>query len=181
MPPIVTGLHINAVTLGTSFRVCAIWRVGGVAEPERRCAFPRALLLPRRGTEQDWAVDSALIAVEEQRIGDGSLCVDLATTLDGITVTGLRPGLCGSELLELSRAALGEGHEEWAERARRDPRTFHAVAAGHYVLLRHAAAVADRDPARPGGRALIVHEREHPVLRAYIAALLTRTRKDTEC
>ncbi|CAL9582381.1 hypothetical protein [Streptomyces sp. enrichment culture] len=172
-PPMTTGLHINAVALGDSCRICAIWRVSGPADHRRRaCEFAFALLLPRRGTEQDWAAETALCALDERRFGDGPVCVDLATTVDGIAVDALRPGLCGPDLLETSRAALGEGHQEWSELARSDPAAFRAAASEGYVLLRHAAVVTDCGPAGPGGRVPVVHVREHRVMRAYAAALL---------
>ncbi|MFH8702402.1 hypothetical protein [Streptomyces rubrogriseus] len=171
-PPLITGLHINAVALGDSCRICAIWRVSRPADPRPACEPVVALLLPRRGTEQDWAAETALRALGEQRLGDGPVCVDLATTVDGIAVDTLRPGLCEPGLLEASRAALGEGHQEWAELARGNPSAFHAAASDGYVLLRHAAVVTECDPAGPGGRVPVVHAREHRVLRAYGAALL---------
>ncbi|MFD4024070.1 hypothetical protein ACFWRV_11200 [Streptomyces sp. NPDC058576] len=172
MPSMNTGLHINAVALENSRRICAIWRVSVPADQQQACKFAFALLLPRRGTEQDWAAETALRAVEDQRFRDGPVCVDLTTTVDGIAVDALRPGLCGSDLLEMSRAALGEGQQEWAELAHEDPSAFHAAASDSYVMLRHAAVVTERDPMGPGVPIHIVHEREPRVLQAYVAALL---------
>ncbi|WP_328318229.1 hypothetical protein [Streptomyces sp. NBC_00388] len=178
MPYMDTGLHINTVTLGNSRRICAIWRVSVPVGRQPACKFAFALLLPRRGPEQDWAAEIALGAVEEQRLRDGPVCVDLTTTVDGISVEALRPGLCGSDLLEISRAALGEGQQEWAGLAHRDAPAFHALASDSYVMLRHAAVVTVGGPAGPGGSTHIVHEREHRVLRAYMAALLANARAE---
>ncbi|MEV1047757.1 hypothetical protein [Streptomyces sp. NPDC049916] len=175
MAPMSTGLHVNAVVLGASHRICAIWKVSGPAGRREGCAFPFALLLRRRGTEQDWAAETALGALAGRR-ADGPVCVDLTTTVHGIEVGALRPGLCGTDLLEASRTALGEGHREWARRADEDPSAFHAAASGSYVLRRHAAVLAGQGPrGRGGGPVRVVHEREQPVLRAYAAALLART------
>ncbi|MFB6548561.1 hypothetical protein [Streptomyces sp. NPDC056405] len=146
--------------------------MSGPADRQRPCDFAFALLLPRRGTEQDWAAETALGALEERWCGDGPVCVDLTTTVDGIAVDALRPGLCGADLLEVSRAALGAGHQEWAELADHDPSAFHSTASDGYLLLRHAAVVDDCAATGPGGRVRIVHAREHRVLRAYVAALL---------
>jgi len=175
-----TWLHINAVALGNSRRICAIWKVSDPAGQGQACEFGFALLLPRNGAEQDWAAETALGALKEQRLGNGPVCVDLTTTVDGIAVGALRPGLCGADLLEVSREALGEGHQEWAELAHGDPSAFHSVASDGYVLLRHAAIVAGRDPTGPGGRVRIVHVREHRVLGAYVAALLSNAGVDSE-
>ncbi|PCG86026.1 hypothetical protein CIB93_11010 [Streptomyces sp. WZ.A104] len=174
MPSMSTGLHVNAVVLGSSRRICAIWKVSGPADRRRACEFTFALLLRRRGPEQDWAAETALGALEEG-FDDGPVCVDLTTTVHGIEVDALRPGLCGADLLEASRAALGEGHQEWAKLAHEDPQAFRAGASGSYVLLRHAAVMAGVGTGR-GERppVHVVHEREHRVLRAYAAALAAK-------
>ncbi|MFD7093329.1 hypothetical protein [Streptomyces xanthophaeus] len=172
MTSMTTGLHINAVALGNSRRICAIWRVSGPPGQQQPCTFALALLLPRRGTEQDWAAETALGAVEEQRFRDGPVCVDLTTTVDGIVVDALRPGLCGSDLLETSRTALGKGQHDWAELALEDPSAFHAAASERYVMRRHAAVVTVGAPMGSGCPVHIVHEREPRVLKAYVAALL---------
>ncbi|WP_318199479.1 hypothetical protein [Streptomyces sp. SCL15-4] len=180
MPATRPGLHVNALVLGRTRRICAIWRVGGPAGASHPCAFHAAYLLPRRGPEQDWAVDTVLGALDERHAcDDGPLCADLATTRNGMAVTALRPGLCAPFLLELSRTALGLGQREWAELAGGSPRAFHATASGDYRMYRYAAAVAL--PVRAGGCRVrqVVDEWEQPVLRAYAAALLATERSRT--
>ena len=174
MPPLSSGLHLNVVSLGSSRRVCAIWKVGGPVDPGRPCAFPDALLLPRRGAEQDWAAQVALAALDEQGLGDGPACVDLTTTAGGVRFTALRPGLCAPDLMELSQAALGGGHREWTDLSRSRPASFHTTAAQPYALRRHAAAVTTHTQDGPG-RVHILHRRSEHVLRAYAAARLARS------
>ncbi|MFF8402803.1 PLP-dependent aminotransferase family protein [Streptomyces sp. NPDC014846] len=169
-----SGLHLSVVSLGSSRRVCAIWKVSGPADPGRPCAFPDTLLLPRRGAEQDWAAEVALAALDERDLGDGPACVDLTTTAEGVRFTALRPGLCHPDLLELSRAALGDGHREWADLSRTRPASFHATAAQPYALRRHAAAVTTHTQDGPG-RVHVLHRRSEHVLRAYTAARLARS------
>ncbi|CAL9480986.1 PLP-dependent aminotransferase family protein [Streptomyces sp. enrichment culture] len=174
MPPLPSGLHLSVVSLGSSRRVCAIWKVGGPADPGRPCVFPDALLLPRRGAEQDWAAQLALAALDERGVGDGPACVDLTTTAGGVRFTALRPGLCHPDLMELSRAALGGGHREWTDLSRSRPASFHATAAQPYALHRHAAAVTTHTQDGPG-RLHVLHRRPEHVLRAYAAARLARS------
>ncbi|WP_175407859.1 hypothetical protein [Streptomyces sp. TRM64462] len=176
MAAIRTGLHISTVTLGTSHRVCAIWRVRdhtdapptSSTDTVSPCALPTALLLPRRGAEQDWAVETVLAALRERGGGDGPSCATLSTSADGIRLTSLRRGLCDADLLELARTGLGEGQREWAALAARDPAAFHAAAPAPYVLRRHAAAFHVRRP-DGGGHARLVHRRSEEVLRAFTA------------
>ncbi|MCZ7460686.1 hypothetical protein [Streptomyces sp. WMMC940] len=177
MPPFSAGLHINVVSLGLTRRICAIWRVGSPVG-QRPCEFSGALLLPRRGAEQRWAVETAVAALEEHGVGDGPACVDLTTTATGIELGAVRGGLCRSDLLELSRAALGDGHREWADLAVDHPADFRTAAGVPYVVLRHAATVTLRSPDGPGSpdrRVRLLHPRQQDVLRAYTAALLANT------
>ncbi|WP_306320201.1 MULTISPECIES: hypothetical protein [unclassified Streptomyces] len=176
MPSPPSGLHVNVVSLGTTRRVCAIWKVAGpAAESERRCAFPYALLLPRRGAEQDWAAELALAALDERATGDGPACVDLTTPAEGVRFTALRPGLCHPDLMELSRAALGGGHREWTDLSRDRPTVFHTAAARPYTLHRHAAAVTTHTEDGPD-RVHVLHRRPEHVLRAFAAARLAAQR-----
>ncbi|OII62933.1 hypothetical protein BJP40_26420 [Streptomyces sp. CC53] len=173
MVPISTGLHVSTVSAGGSHRVCAIWRVHGRAAspPDTSCVYPAALLLPRRGAEQDWAVETVLAALRERGAPDGPACAALTTDADGIGLVRLSSGPCDADLLELGRAALGRGQREWAALAARDPAAFHAAADAPYVLRRQAALV--RGP-RPGRRPVhMVHRRSEAVLRAFTADLLS--------
>ncbi|WP_051807523.1 hypothetical protein [Streptomyces sp. NRRL F-2664] len=167
-----TGLHISIVTLGSAQRVCAIWSVRGTAAEEHACEFPGALLLPRKGAEQDWAVETALAAVLEQCPADGPVCVNLTTTAGGIEAEGLRTGLCASDLLNLARTALGEDQREWAELARADPAAFHATAAQPYTLRQQAACLITRGPNGPHKDVTLLHARQDTVLRDYTVGLL---------
>ncbi|MCS0600540.1 PLP-dependent aminotransferase family protein [Streptomyces sp. LP11] len=174
MSPLPSGLHLSVVSLGSSRRVCAIWKVGGPVDPGRPCAFPDALLLPRRGAEQDWAAQIAFAALDEQGLGDGPACVDLTTTAKGVRFTALRAGLCHPDLMELAHAALGDGHREWTDLSRSRPVSFHATAAQPYALRQHAAAVTTHTQDGPG-RLHVLHRRSEHVLRAYAAARLARS------
>ncbi|WP_236241608.1 hypothetical protein [Streptomyces sp. CC228A] len=173
MAPLSTGLHISTVSAGGSHRVCAIWRVHGrpAPAPDRSCAHPAALLLPRRGAEQDWAVETVLAALRERGAPDGPACAALTTDADGIALVRLRGGLCDADLLELGRAALGAGQREWAALADSDPAAFRAAADAPYALRRQAAVV--RGPQPGGGPVHVVHRRAEEVLRAYTADLLS--------
>ncbi|MFF9050900.1 hypothetical protein ACF09Z_07025 [Streptomyces erythrochromogenes] len=166
-----TGLHISVVTLGSTHRICAIWSVRGTAADV--CEFPGALLLPRRGAEQDWAVETALAQLAGHGAGDGPSCLDLTTTAGGIEPAGYRPGLCASDLLGLARTALGEGQREWAELARADPAAFHGTAARPYAMRRQAACLVTRDPDGPRRDVTLLHARQDRVLRDYTVGLLT--------
>ncbi|MGW7050521.1 hypothetical protein [Streptomyces sp. NPDC054887] len=172
MPSIHWGLHISTVRLGASHRVCAVWRVSGPADPRHPCEFPGALLLSRRGAEQDWAVETTLAALDAQPLGDGPACATLTTTAQGIELVSLRPGLCAVELRQLSRTALGEDHDGWARLSREDPAAFHASAASPYVARRQAAVLLTREPDGRRGHRRVVHERQAEVLRDYTAALV---------
>ncbi|MFI5861038.1 hypothetical protein [Streptomyces sp. NPDC051546] len=163
-----TGLHISIVTLGSTHRICAIWSVRGTATEV--CEFPGALLLPRRGAEQDWGVETALAAYGG---GDGPACVDLTTTSGGIEPAGFRRGLCASDLLGLTRTALGEGQQEWADLARAAPAAFHGTAARPYVMCRQAACLVTRDREGPHRDVKLLHARQDRVLRDYTVGLLT--------
>ncbi|MFE5869250.1 hypothetical protein ACFQ6V_11420 [Streptomyces roseifaciens] len=146
--------------------------MSGPADPQRPCEFPGALLLPRKGAEQDWAVETALAALDEHAIGEGPACTDLTTAADGIRIAALRPGLCSRELQDLSRTALGESHGDWARLSREDPAAFRAAAAGTYVLRTQVATLATRGPDGRPGRSQLVHARQDKVLRAYMAGLV---------
>ncbi|MCZ4085688.1 hypothetical protein [Streptomyces antarcticus] len=167
-----TGLHISVVTLGSSHRICAIWSVRGTAAAEDPCEFPGALLLPRKGAEQDWALETALAAIRAYGAGDGPACVDLTTTADGIEPAGLRSGLCASDLLGLARTALGEGQQEWAELACEDPAAFHGTAAQPYTMRQQAACLVTRDRDSPRRNVRLLHARQDTVLRDYTVGLL---------
>ncbi|MBB1259046.1 hypothetical protein [Streptomyces alkaliterrae] len=172
MPPVPAGLHLSLVLLEASHRVCAIWRVSGAADPRTPCEFPGALLLPRRGAEQDWAVDTALTALHRRGVhGPGPACVDLAVTADGITPAALRVGLCAERLRALTRDALGEDQADWAALAHRDPAAFRTAADRPYVVRRPAAALAVPGPDGLPHRAEVVDRRPEPALRAYTAAV----------
>ncbi|MFJ3922599.1 hypothetical protein [Streptomyces sp. NPDC090022] len=167
-----TGLHISVVTLGSAHRICAIWSVRGTAAAEHPCEFPGALLLPRKGAEQDWAVETALAAAVAHGAGDGPACVDLTTTAGGIEPAGLRTGVCASDLLDLARTALGEDQREWAELARTDPAAFRAAARRPYSMRQRAACLVTRDPAGPRRDVRLLHARQDTVLRDYTVGLL---------
>ncbi|MET9695316.1 hypothetical protein ABZY31_00060 [Streptomyces sp. NPDC006529] len=166
-----TGLHISLVKLGSAQRICAIWSVRGSGTDP--CEFPGALLRPRRGAEQDWAVETALEAMAAHGAGDGPACVDLTTTADGIAPAGIRPGLCASDLLGLARTALGEDQREWAELARADPAAFRGAAARPYAMCRQAARLVTRDPDGPRRETTLLHARQDRVLHDYAVGLLT--------
>ncbi|WP_344124240.1 hypothetical protein [Streptomyces blastmyceticus] len=146
--------------------------MSGPVDPQRPCEFPGALLLPRRGAEQDWAVEMALAALDEHAIGERPACTDLITTADGIRIASQRPGLCSPELQELSRTALGASHGDWDRLFREDPAAFRAAAADGYVLHKQAAVLATRGPDGRLRRSQVVHARQEKVLRDYTAGLL---------
>lgn len=191
MPTFAAGLHLHVVSLGHTHRICAVWRVVawrdcsplGAPADDLPCAFSGALLLPRRGAEQRWAVETAVATLDEGDAGDGPVCVDLTTTAEGIEPGAVRPGLCRSEeLLELARAATGDGQREWADLARDAPAAFHARAGDPYPLQRHAAAVTLRSPDGPGSpdrRVRLLHRRPQDVLRGYTTALLANAANDS--
>ncbi|MCM2578517.1 hypothetical protein [Streptomyces meridianus] len=147
MSPSGTGLHVTTVSLGRAHHICAVWRVRRpMGPPDVSCAFPSALLLPRRGAEQEWAVECALTALCTSGPASGPACVDLDTGTDGIKVSSVRAGLCTPELRELARTSTGEGQEGWAALAAEQPGAFRARAGSDYRMARHAAVVSVASP-----------------------------------
>ncbi|GAA3181897.1 MULTISPECIES: hypothetical protein [Streptomyces] len=172
MSPRHAGIHLSVVSLGSAHRVCAIWRVSGPAGPRHPCDFPVALLLPRAGAEQDWAVETTLEGLEGHGSGDGPACVDLATSADGIRFLALRPGLCAPDLLDLSHAALGQGHREWARLAADAPGAFRPRALEAYAPRWYATSVLTGSGGAHRTRVNLLHSLPHQALYAYAAGLL---------
>ncbi|MFE7609734.1 ATP-grasp domain-containing protein [Streptomyces celluloflavus] len=141
--------YVNTVSLDGVHHVCDVWKTSHLHANGVRDLLDGAWLLERHGPVQDRLVRYACGVLDALGIRNGPSHTELKLTPDGpcLIETGAR--VCGGDLPNLVRRAVGESQLEWTADAYTDPERFRSRAQTPYTVREFVSSQAVVAP-RPG-------------------------------
>ncbi|MYW01353.1 ATP-grasp domain-containing protein [Streptomyces sp. SID3343] len=133
--------YVNTVSLNGHHHVCDIWRTTHLSANGVLDLLEGAHLLPATGAVQEELIDYTFRVLDALGIRHGPAHTEVKYTPGRPVLIETGARLCGGDLPNLARHALGEAQLEWTADAYTRPERFLDRYNGRYRIRRHAACV----------------------------------------